>query len=60
MRRPTWRVSDHLRVMNEGLSAVLPEQYNSNAMWYFELPGGLLAYYCMRQEAADARSRKDA
>jgi hypothetical protein len=46
--------------MNEGLSAVLPEQYNSNAMWYFELPGGLLAYYCMRQEAADAKSRKDA
>lgn len=38
------------RVLFEGLQVLLPQYYNSNAIWFFELPGGVAAYLCMKHE----------
>eukprot|EP00756_Hemistasia_phaeocysticola_P066510 Hpha_TRINITY_DN927_c0_g1::TRINITY_DN927_c0_g1_i1::g.156342::m.156342 len=39
-----------LRVLTEGLDALLPEFYNANAIWFFELPGAVIAYILMKRE----------
>jgi len=55
---PTWRPADHMRVYAEGIGALLPEKYNANAMWYFELPFGILAHFLMRREQASGKREK--
>ena len=47
---PSLDPRDHIRVATEGLYTMLPEKYNANAAWFFELPGGVLSFYFMRKE----------
>mmetsp|Transcript_7255 Transcript_7255/g.9192 ORF Transcript_7255/g.9192 Transcript_7255/m.9192 type:complete len:158 (-) Transcript_7255:82-555(-) len=39
-----------LKVLTQGLEVLLPEFYNQNATWIFEIPGGILAYYLWKLE----------
>ena len=42
----------------KGLTALLPLYYNSNAIWCFELPGGIAAYILAQRELSRLNDNK--